>query len=370
MKILFLIRSLGAGGAERQLVALANGLRERGHDVTIVVFYGGGILEGDLDNIRLFNLEKAGRWDIISFFYRLWSLLRRERPEVLHSYLGTSNILGALAKILGLAPSLVWGIRASNMKLSNYSWLSRLDGWLEARLSGLADTIIANSHAGKAFAKSRGIEVENMLVVPNGIDVHRFHPDAKAGRAVRNKWGVKETELLVGLVGRLDPMKGHSIFLEACVPLVNKFENVRFVCVGGGPAEVLQSLRQKAQGLGLGDRVVWAGAETEMTSVYNALDVLCSSSVYGEGFSNAIGEAMACGTACVVTDVGDSAIVVGDTGIVVPPNSSLALAEGLSTLLSDSSVRVQLGQMASDRIVDAFSLSQMVERSHRILSVC
>src|SRR3569623_1069815 len=124
--ILFLTRSLDRGGAERQLVVLAKGLARRGHAVAVAVFFGGGAYEAELaeDDVRVINLGKQGRWDILPFLNRLVRLLRKERPAVLHSYLGVPNILATIIKPLLPGIRIVWGVRDSHVDLSRYDWLS------------------------------------------------------------------------------------------------------------------------------------------------------------------------------------------------------------------------------------------------------
>lgn len=138
---------------------------------------------------------------------------------------------------------------------------------------------------------------------------------------------------LIGLVGRLDPMKGHPQFLRAAALLRRRHPALRFVCVGDGADDYRCALHQLAGELGLNDCLIWAGTRTDMPAVYNALDLAVSSSVWGEGLANMVGEAMACGVPCVVTEVGDAAWVVGDAGRVVPPGDPAALAEGLEEML-------------------------------------
>ncbi|MHC5827541.1 MAG: glycosyltransferase, partial [Nostoc sp.] len=162
----------------------------------------------------------------------------------------------------------------------------------------------------------------------------RFQPNPEAGLQVRTEWRISKDTILIGLVGRLDPMKDHPTFLKAVALLCKEREDIRFVCVGMGSHEYAQELYQLAEELEVAEKVIWAGGRADMPDIYNALDINCSSSSYGEGFSNVIGEAMACGVPCVVTDVGDSAWIIGDTGIVVPPNNPEALKAGITSLIN------------------------------------
>ena len=334
MRILLLIRQLSVGGAERQVCLLATTLRQRGHEIKVAVFYGGGALEAELADagIPLIDLGKRGRWDNAGFLWRLLRTLRRERPDILYSFLTVANLLNSL-----LGPCLpgtrrVIGLRASNMDLSRYDGLSRLTSHLETRLAGQADLVIANSERGRQAALAAGFPAARLRVVRNGIDTRRFLPDRRCGAAFRAAWGIAPEQRLVGLIGRLDPMKGHPIFLQAAARLRTTDPGLRFVCVGGGPAALDASLRRQATDLGLDDRLIWAGPQTDMPAVYNALDMAVSASLYGEGMSNTLAEAMACGIPCVTTDVGDAAWLVEDCGIVVPPGDAAVLAGGIADL--------------------------------------
>ena len=371
MKIAFLIRCLDYGGAERQLVALAKGLSRQGHAVSVATFYAGGSLEKDLREagVAVIPLNKKSRWDVLGFTGRLVKVMREQRPDVLHGYLGAPNILTVILKLVVPRLRTVWGIRASNMDLDRYDWTARLAYRVERLLSRFADLIIVNSRAGFDYAVAQGFPQERMIVIPNGIDTERFRPDRNSGLELRSEWGVREKELLVGVVARLDPMKDHPTFLKAASLLAEERADVRFVCVGDGPDDCQRELRGLGRQLGLTDKINWAAGRDDMPAVYNALDILVSSSSFGEGFSNVIGEAMACSVPCVVTDVGDSALIVGDNGDVVPP----ADVEAMKAAISKVADRIRAADYSREcnrqRIVDRFSVIELEARTEAALSV-
>ncbi len=368
--VCFLIRSLERGGAERQLTLLAIALAKKGWRVSVLLFYGGGSFAAELvdSGVRLIALEKGGRWDVLPFLVRLVRRLRQESPAVLHSYLTVSNLLAALLKPLFPGTCIVWGVRASDMDLSRYDWLSRVSARAERWFAGMANMIISNSHAGKRHAVDHGFPSDRMVVIPNGIDTSRMVSSAAARQRMRAAWGVAEDEILIGLSARVDPVKGHDIFLQAAALLANAFPQVRFVCVGEGPADFLLQLREQARQAGLGERLVWAGVHSNMAAVYSALDIATSTSI-SEGFSNSIAEAMACSVPCVVTDVGDSAFIVGETGVVVPAHDPGKLAEGWRFLLELPAIeRTAWGARACQRVVANFSVDAMVDATEKVLS--
>ena len=366
MKILFLTRSLNCGGAERQLVLLARGLHQRGHDVAVALFYSGGPLEADLReaSVRILPLNKRGRWDVLGFLTRLVRTVLHERPDLLHGYIG--NLMTLFVKPFLPSMRIVWGIRSAYMDYSRYDWLFRICYALECRLARFADLTIANSHAGLQSHVADGFPKDKTMVIPNGIDTARFSPNPEARERTRAQWGMAGDEALIGIVGRLDPMKDHETFLQAAVLLLQERKQVRFVCVGDGPSEYRTALHNRAHALGLTNHLLWVGAQSQMADVYNALDLLVNSS-YGEGFSNVLGEAMACGVPCVATNVGDSGLVIGDVGQLVPPKDPAALKTAMQKVLGSKPHAAEIRR----RIVKHFSLDNLVLATERaLLALC
>lgn len=369
-KVTFLIRDLEYGGAQRQLVTLVKGLKKMGLEVTVLYFYSGGPLEKDLidSNISAISLKKEGRWDVFGFFWRLVQEVKHLQSNVVHGYLGESNLLTIFLKPFFPSTRIIWGIRESKMTPDHYDWLGNLLSNLERPLSDLTDLIIVNSHAGRADYLNSGLPENKMIVIPNGIDTGRFKPDSVARAKIRAEWGIPEEKILIGLVARLDPMKDHSNFLKAAALLCQERQDVHFVCVGRGPENYKQQLYQLALELNISQKVLWTGGRADMPGVYNAIDIVCSASAYGEGFSNVIGEAMACGVPCVVTDVGDSAWIVGDTGIVIPPQNLEALKAAIKSLIENLEINGCNREYIRERIVTQFSVEQLVLKTKVALS--
>ncbi|MGH8112226.1 MAG: glycosyltransferase [Rhodanobacteraceae bacterium] len=366
-RIVFLARSLRQGGAERQLVALASGLHRHGWPVTVVCCYGGGIFEAELRNagVPLVDLHKRGRWDVVGFLWRLLRALRASNADLVHGYMPLGNLLALLARAARPGTRVVWGVRSSTIDRGHRDWLSRLTFRMTCRAARLAHGIIANSNAGVAYHVAHGYPHARMRVIPNGIDVSRFRFDAGGRERLRREWGVPDGCILVGLVGRIDRMKDHPTFLKAAAALAPHDRKWRFVCVGGGQPEFVAATRRAASRLGLDPRLRWAGPRSDMAAVYSALDIAVSSSS-GEGFSNVIAEAMACGRPCVVTDVGDSARIVGPCGSVVAAGDPAALAaaiERIGTSLAEPGRAAELDAMARARIVDTYSLEALLRNS-------
>ena len=366
MKVAFLIRSMEVGGAERQLAYLARGLNEKGVSVTVGIFYGGGALEDLLksDGIKIEYLEKRSRWDVLGFLWSTLRWIRREKPEVLHGYLVGANLVSMVIKFFNRRLHVVWGVRASNMQLDNYDRLAKYSFRLSVLLSRLADLIIVNSNSGYDYHLENGYPADRMVVIPNGIDTVKFSPDSEVRQRQRSAWGINENHILVGIVGRFDPMKDHRTFLQAAREVLSKNLNVIFVCIGDGDKEYLADLQRYADELDLSDYILWKPVMRNVESVYNALDILVSTSSFGEGFSNTIAEAMSCGVRCVATNVGDSEMIISDTGIIVPPGDSAGVAEGIHRIAgSDEQNTTNLKISARDHIVKNYSIDSLVENT-------
>jgi glycosyltransferase involved in cell wall biosynthesis len=364
LKILFLSRQLNIGGAERQLVTLANELASRGHEIVIASYYPGGALLKlvDPNRIRVISYEKKSRWDVFTLFFKTLKIVREEQPTVLHGWMHTQNVVATAARIMNPKLTMVWAIRASNLE-NVLDWVEKFTIWLQARLSRFATRITVNSMAGLEYAAQGGLPREKMMFIPNGIDTNTFYPNEEDRRRVRAQWNMGDDVKVVGNISRFDPIKNHKMFLKAAALVVAKRPDVQFVCVGHGKESYLQELKQLSRTLGLENKVHWIQAKSDVREVYNAIDVFCSSSL-SEGFPNVIGEAMACGRHCVVTDVGDSALVVGDTGVVVPSDNPQAFSAGLLDRLDAAEI---LNLRARQRILENFTVSHLGDKSEYVL---
>lgn len=369
IKVTFLAHSLRLGGTEVQLSALASGIDRQRFAPSIVCIHGDGELMQVVRDagIPVTVVGKRGRYDALALFGRIVRALRSYGPDVVYSYLDLPNVIAGLAKPFLRGSRVVWGVRAADMHLSERGLDWRVIFALQRMLANRADAIVCNSWAGRMHLEASGFPVDAMVVQPNGFDCDRHMPDDNARLRLRAELGLKETEIVVGMVGRLDPVKDHKTFLRAAARLAPDHRNLRFVCVGGGDEGFAQELKAFAASLGLSDRVLWTGSRADVPALYNAFDISTLTS-YTEGFPNVVGEAMASGLPCVVTDVGDAARIVGDVGVVVPIGDAEALADGWRSLAMLSAVeRKARGTLARERVVREFPLRAMRAGSESIL---
>jgi len=367
IRIALLVRKLEPGGAERQVLEIARGLPRDRFETTIVTFYpGGGLVdEAERSGLNIVCLDKRGRWDLLSTVRRLSATLRNHGCDIVHGFQGPPNLLALAAQLLTPDLRVIWGVRDSNVDFTRYDYSRKLVFWLSARLSARADMIIANSWTGADYVRRQGFADHGLRTIHNGIDTDRFRPRAEAGADLRAVWGIPKDALVVGHVARLDPKKDHATFIRAAALLAERNDAVRFVAVGGGGRDDYRhQLQDMVAAHGLESKLTWAGEVDDVAAAYNAFDVMTLSSAYGEGFPNAIGEAMACGLSCIATDCGDTGEIVGDTGAVIAPGDVDALVSAWQAFLDrEPSERLSLGQAARQRIETTYSVSTMIVSS-------
>ncbi|RJR38275.1 MAG: glycosyltransferase [Desulfobacteraceae bacterium] len=359
--VFHLITELNTGGAEQMLYKVITGMDRNRFRSIVVSMTDKGTVGGKIAKAGFPVLElgmtlgtpnPGGAW-------RLYRHLRRERPDILQTWLYHADLLGILVGKMAAVRRIVWSVRCSDMDLGNYRLLTTVTLKICARLSACADAILVNSEQGKRVHEAMGYEPERMVFIPNGFDTELFHADPDAKTRLLSDLRLGRETFLIGQVARFDLMKDHANFLRGA-SLFKSRRNVHFVLAGKG---MVQSNAELVKHLDpdLHDRVHLLGPREDIPSLTPAFDIATSSSAYGEGFSNSIGEAMSCGVPCVVTDVGDSASIVGDTGMVVPPRDPEALAGAwLSMLELGDEKRRELGERARKRVVDNYGIEKVV----------
>ncbi len=288
--------------------------------------------------------------------------LKWEQPDILQTWLYHSDLLGLVAGKFARIPVIVWNLRASDLDMTRYSVLSALTIRTCARLARLPNAIVVNSEAGYHYHVRKGYHPRRWIVITNGIDTELFKPDLQARKEVRRELGLQADAVLIGMVGRFDPAKDHENFLIAAGKVAAGENSAHFVLVGEGVTDDNCFLKAMVKQSSLAERVHFLGPRTDIPRLTAAMDIAaCSSS--SEGFPNIVLEAMACGVMCVVTDVGDCAKIVADTGIVAPPKNAEAFAASLRrSIVMGATLRRQLGIAARERVRDRYSLQSVVEQ--------
>ncbi|MDE2125506.1 MAG: glycosyltransferase [Armatimonadetes bacterium] len=365
MRVTHIMPALDTAGAEKMLLRLlANGDASRFEYAVISLTEPGEIG----DSIASLGIPvkalgmKRGVPDPRGILW-LARWLRSTRPDVVQTWMYHADLVGGLAARLAGGIPVAWCIRQTNLDPAVNRRIIMLSARLCARLSRrIPAAIVCCSEATAASHRAFGYSADRMLVLPNGYDLIEYAPDEEARVSVRQELGVPPDALLIGLMARFHPQKDHSNFLRAAAIVASSTPQAAFVLCGHQVTAGNKDLAAWIADTGLTGRVRLLGHRLDMPRIAASLDVAVSSS-QGEGFPNAIAEAMCCGVPCVVTDVGGSAELVGDTGTVVPARDAAALAAGINAMLiKGASWRRQQGLAARARVEARFSITSVAAR--------
>jgi glycosyltransferase involved in cell wall biosynthesis len=298
---------------------------------------------------------------------RLAQWIRRSKPQIVQTWMYHADLIGGLAARLVGEGRVVWNIRQANL---DPKWNKPLTIWTAkacARMSRwLPGCVVSCSQAALLLHTKVGYAACNTAVIANGFDLEEFRPDAAARISVRRELELPEDALVIGMAARFHPVKDHRNFIQAAARLHAKIPEVHFVLCGLGVDSENPELSKWVAAAGLDGHCHLIGPRQDVPCLFAAMDIFTSPSL-SEAFPSVVGEAMACGTPCVVTHVGDSALIVGESGRIVPPGNPDALVEAwLELIEAGPDVRRHLGMTARLRIKQHFSLPAVVERYQAI----
>jgi len=324
-----------------------------------------GSLSRDFEsqNIRVYNVGGMGGILRISALIRSLKIFRQINPDIIQGWLAHGNFVAQITSILlPYRLSTLWNIRYTALPKTETKRSILFIIKLLSILSFLPQKIVFNSKAGADDHIRIGYRSDKSCIIPNGFDTKLFSPSEKNRSCVRSELNISEEAVLIGLIGRFDPLKDHRCFLKAGAKLLSNKREILFLLAGREVDWQNRHLKQFIEKLGISGKVFLLGERRDVHRITAALDIAACTSV-AEGFPNVIGEAMSCGVPCVVTDVGDSAWLVGDSGIVVPPRNHEALCEAWLKLIElGSEKRRVLGEKARKRIEDYFSIQMIVKK--------
>jgi glycosyltransferase involved in cell wall biosynthesis len=352
IRVLLAINTLDRGGAERQLVELANGLDRARFEVSVACVVRGGPLGEELaaSGIPVSVFDARGPLGL----YRLTRHIRRVAPDIVHTFLFGSNVIGTLAAKTAGVPIVI----TSRRSLGFFKDGRPHYALFQSLANRFTDVVVANSEAVRQDTLRRErLDPAKVRLIANGVDVDRF-TNPPLTPAIRTTLGLGPGPLVV-VVANLIPYKGLDYFVDAWGEVVRSMPAARAVVVGDGPARA----DLEARATKMGDSIRFIGSRDDVATVLAAADLVVQSSLY-EGFPNAMLEAMAAGRPVVATAVGGTAeaVVAERTGVLVPPRDSAALAAAMVRLLGDRDLAERFGRAGQARVSSEFSVSQMVRR--------
>ena len=369
MKVLHIIVGLEIGGAElmlKRLVEAQTDLPDHSHEVVSLTGLGAIGRQLARHGVSVHALHMGGALGFPNAFFRLVRLIQRIRPDVVQTWMYHADLLGGIAARWAGVKHIVWGVRTTNVAEGGShatALVRRLCAWLSSRVP---HTIVCAAEASRKAHVALGYDAARMQVVPNGFDLARLRATGEQRNTLRLQCSLEHNAVVIGYLGRFHPVKDQQNFVRAAGILAGQRANTRFLMVGTQLDASNVQLTAWIRATGHADRFVLLGERTDVPACLSAMDEFSLSS-RTEGFPNVVAEAMAMGLPCVVTDVGDAAMLVADTGVVVPKEDATALAAGLENMLAMApDARLQLGRRARERVTTEFSMERACARFDRI----
>ena len=364
IKILFITTGLTTGGAEVMLYRLLSGI-DRNKFAPIVLslmdrsYFGDRIAQLD---IPVYTLDMNQGKPSVQKFFKVISLIRREQPQIIQGWMYHGNIAAQLASLLSFQKIPVsWSIHHSIHSLQSEKPLTQAIIRFGAWTSQAVDKVAYVSQVSQQQHLRLGYPTDNSCTIPNGFDTNALQPSSTIKQQFHQQLNIPLDSILIGSIARYHPMKDQANFLKAARILLNEYPDTRFILVGTGVDSQNSALNDLITELNLAHRVHLLGERRDIPQITPALDILTSSSAFGEAFPLVIGEAMSCGVPCVATDIGDSAAIIGDTGVIVPPKNPQALAQGWKKIIElDTEAKKALKIKARQRIVNRYSLETII----------
>jgi glycosyltransferase involved in cell wall biosynthesis len=369
IRVLHVISDLSIGGAEMMLFKLlATTDRDQFEPIVLTLREGGSLgLSIRAQGIPVYSANIRNRLPSLFSFGRLVRLLRSIQPDLIHAWMYHSCLAALIANFLVNKSAItLWSIHDGTYSPALLKRLTRIIVKICAPLSRLVDQIVFVSHASQQLHLKLGYSLQRSCVIPNGVNTSEFVPSVSARNALRTELGLTNNAVLIGMLGRYDAAKDHLNFLRAASELLKNSPDTHFVIAGKRVSFQNQGLCRSIRELGLSSRVHLLGERYDMPRITASLDILSLSSV-SESFPNVVAEAMSCKVPCVVTDVGDAALIVGDTGRVVPTKDPGALANAWQTLIdAGAKGRGALGTAARARVTENFELNSVTRRYEKL----
>ena len=371
IKVMHVITTLGPAGAETMLCRIASGMDRNRFENEVVSLTGildlADSMEATGTRVRTLGMKKSVPNPMLVMRLAHW--IRESKPDVIHTWMYHANLIGAFAARLAGNVPVIWSVHHSVLDPRLDKRRTMLVNRACAHLSRpLPAKIVFCSQASMCIHEKLGYASEKLALIPNGFDLDQAKPDPSARESVRAELGIPAGIPLVGMVARFHPHKDHRNFIRAAQLLHQQMPDVHFVMCGMNVTWQNHELAGWIDGAGIRDRCHLLGARSDVPHLFSAVDIATSASC-NEAFPIAIGEAMACETPCVVTNVGDCALIVGDTGETVPPENPAALAERWHKLLeAGPEARRRMGISARQRVQQHFALPAIVERYQDLYS--
>lgn len=366
--VLHVITGLEVGGAEMALYRLILESRDSEYTHTVIALTSeGGLRRRFVDSgINVIVLDI--RHSPVSQIWRLYRLVRALRPDIVQTWLYHADFFGGLAARMAGIRNVIWGLRTTDVDGGCARATSLLRQLCASLSSRVPHTIVCVAEAARRSHSLIGYDATRMVVVGNGYDLSVLKASQAERNRLRAQCGFGADDTVLGTLGRFNLDKDHANFVQAAGRLARQHDRLRFLMVGKDLDADNAELMRWIEDTGCADRFVLLGERADAPVCLAAMDIFCLSS-RTEAFPNAVGEAMAMGLPCVATDVGDVAVLMANTGVLVPKANPEALAQGVAQLLVlGPEYRKQMGDRARERIRATYTMACVRQQFERIYS--
>jgi glycosyltransferase involved in cell wall biosynthesis len=360
VKIIHIITGLGDGGAEHILYKICRYDHLNEHIVISLKRFGKYFKLLNKLDVKVYSLN-INIFSIFQFF-KLIKILRLLKPDLVQTWLVHGDFVGSIAAKLAGIQNIVWNVRYSNLERKNTKFTTFVLVKILAKLSHIIPkSVIVVSKSTKFFCINFGYNKKKLCLISNGYDLNILKPLSNQKLYFQKKLKIKKNVPIIGLVARYHPVKDHFNLLQALS--IMKSKNINFYCVlvGSNINNSNVKLISEIKRLKLSNFIKLIETNNNIVQVMNGLNIkiLCSKR---EGFPNVVAEAMACGTPCIVTDVGDAALIVGKTGWIIPPNNPIKLAEAINKAINEMITKnwSKRCNQSRIRIEKKFDISKMI----------
>ncbi|MGK0185353.1 MAG: glycosyltransferase involved in cell wall biosynthesis [Verrucomicrobiales bacterium] len=369
-RIIHVVTGLDVGGAEVMMCRLLERFDRDAFEFSVISLRPLGPLSGRIEKtgLELRSLGITGMFSLIAGLFSLLATLRREKPDIVQTWMYHADLVGSVAAWLAGVPRIVWNVQHSTHCPKGIKLTMRLATWLLARLSRhLPDEIIVCSRVSIAHHVAQGYDTKKMTYICNGAETDVFTPDVEAGMNLRANLGIPQNAKVIGTAGRFHAQKDYPTFFEAAILLQEVEPDVHFVACGPSVTADNPKIQKLLSSSKFPERFHLLGVRSDMEKVYPAFTVSTLCSAFGEGFPLTLGEAMACGVPCVATDVGDSAEIIDDADRIVSPGDAQGLANAWRSILNLSDEdHCTYRKDARSRIETQFGLDDTVRRYQEV----
>ena len=358
-----MITGLSLGGAENSLYKLVSHLDRQKFDISIISLKNQGVFGDRFDalGIPVYSCNfSVGVGGLLAPF-KLVRFLLKLRPDIVQTWLYHADLIaGIAAKLIGVK-CIIWSIRTTDLKQG--SWLTAVIRKVCALVSRVIPSkIVVVAHAARVKHIQLGYDELKMIVIPNGYDANQFKPDPVLVANLKNEIGIRQTDLVVGCVGRLSEDKGQDILIEASQDVLNKFPDVKFVFIGSGFENTNKVLVDSIASKSKLDRFILMGERNDVNTCFGLMDIFCLPS-RTEGFPNVLAEAMLSKLPCVSSDCGDARLLSNGHVSIAKINDSMDLANKITQMLGLNTIeRRILGQESWSHVSNEYSIDRMVTR--------